>query len=154
MVLRDLTVLTAATILFSPVAVVSGDTAAEMLTRLEAPDWGDREATLKRFSFLLDEFGKACPPEGAPPHDMLVFIHGELDKLGLGREESLLSLANTLYPMTNDIYRAATMASMAPPKCAEIWFMYYVARKDGHSQERAREIVTAFVRSLYGLMTK
>ena len=124
---------------------------AENLTIIAAPGWGERESTLKRFTFLLKEFDAHCPSQKASPADMLAFSYQKLSDIGLGEEEGLLALANTLHRMTVDLAARATGAKMDPPSCAQTFAMYLTLRQSGQSPTEAREGVTAVAGAIYDM---
>ena len=127
---------------------------AEKLTIIAAPGWGEREGMLKRFTFLLKEFETRCPPAKASSADMLVFSYQKIQEIGLGEEEGLLALSNTLYRLTVDIGGRTAGAQIDPPACSEVFAMYLTLRQNGQLPTEAREGVTAVVGALYGLIAE
>ena len=71
-------------LLFTPAAAIDM-TPVEQMALIEGPAWGERQATLKRFKFLLGRFDELCvETEGrAPVHDMLVYVHTQIEEAGL-----------------------------------------------------------------------
>ncbi len=127
---------------------------AEKLTVISEPGWGEYENTLKRFTFLLKEFEVRCPPAQASPADMLAASYQKIMDIGLGEEEGLLALSNTLYRLTVDIGVRASGAQIDPPACSEVFAMYLTLRQNGQSPTEAREGVTAVAGALYGLVAE
>ena len=112
-------------------------------------DYDEQDAAEKRFRFVLPRLAMACPdsPEVGAVADRLVKVHQLLDEAGLGREESLLKLTNTLFGMTNDVHAMGASAGV-PIKCAETWAMYISGRQNGMTPEKARSAITSIIRAL------
>ena len=127
-------------------------TMAEMMTIIESPRFGDRESTRLRFEFLLNKFDEYCATDKANPADMLTLVHTKLTEMGLGQEESLLALSNTLYRMTGEIVQSASRVKAAAPQCSELWSMYTVLRERGDSAVEASNGVTAVTTGLHSAL--
>ena len=125
---------------------------AYKLMVIASPKFSDRDTVEARFRFILPTFTKNCSDvdNDTKAADMLVVVHNKIKEYGLGKEEGLLNLTNTLFRMTNEISIGAKRVN-APLRCSEIWAMYLTLREQGYPVEEARGGVTELALSLYGL---
>ena len=131
--------------LVSAAPAVHGQSAEEILTTIDSPEWGKRKITKARFKFLLRAFTNHCAREKGEGqlHDQLAFIHRKLEEYGL--DEGLLEMSNTLYRAAVDIGTAASFAKSPPPQCSQIFSVYLVLREKGDSPEKSRGATVAFM---------
>ena len=136
----------------SPQAISAPDdkSAVYMMMEILDVDFSDRETVEKRFNFILLRFVKQCSDITTPmvASDMIVKVHQLLGEAGLGKEETLLTLSNNLHSMTSAIWRAVTSRGISF-KCAEVFDLYAMGRREGLTQEVAKEGVV-FLISLFG----
>ena len=145
-----------AVIMLAPASMAADstlDNTVHNLTVIASPSFGKRDATEKRFRFILPAFVEHCSDVGKAVNaaDMLVVVHQHLDKAGLASEEDLLTMSNTLHRMTIQIGNRAAAVNV-PLKCAEIWAMYLSSRQGGLSVEESRDGVIALTSAIYDLM--
>ena len=114
--------------------------AAYMMMEISDVDFSDRETVEKRFNFILPRFVKQCSGITTPmvASDMIVKVHQLLGEAGLGKEETLLTLSNNLHSMTSAISSAASSMDISF-KCTEVFGLYAMARREGLTQEVAKE---------------
>ena len=87
-------------------------------------------------------------PTRKPAGDMLYVAHTKLGEAGLSREENLLEMIDNAYSFTMKISAQAEKRDI-PLKCAEIWSMYVILRREGHSIDEAKQGLVELTTTLY-----
>ena len=130
-------------------AVHAEPSPAEKMTVIAAPSWRDMANTEKRFGYVLPRFVSMCADldRDSRAADMLVFTWQKLEEAGLGGEEGLLSVSNTLFGLTTSL-SAMGGTYARNMKCAEIFTMYLSARLGGTSVKESKDGVYELIRTL------
>ncbi len=104
----------------------------------------------KRLRFTLPRLVRACSdvPNKEAAGDMLYVAHTKLGEAGLSREENLLEMIDNAYSFTMKISAQAEKRDI-PLKCAEIWSMYVILRREGHSIDEAKQGLVELTTTLY-----
>ena len=129
-----------------------GDDPAELLTIIEDPRYRDREATRRRFDFILRQFVALCPMVSTSRSrfaDMMARMLTMHEEIGLDREEGLLALSNNLHGLTTEISALANLYGYPMQDCTGVWAMYMGLRQKGFTPERAKEDVVGVVMGLF-----
>lgn len=134
--------------------VAQTQTIAEKMANSSGLGWLDsREEAVKRYEYILPKLRASCSDAAADVNAayMLVVGYKHVKEAGASKNENLLEFAENAYKIVQRLrltYREVKM----PMKCAELFTMYTVARREGKAPEQAIKTVTEGVEALLGLL--